>query len=415
MNFDLDAVRAQFPALALTDDGKRRIYFDNPAGTQVPQSVMDAMSRCLVEANANLGGTFATSHRAGEVVADARAAMADLLNASSHDEIVLGQNMTTLTFHMSRSIGRLFERGDEIIVTRMDHDANVWPWVMLARDLGLEVRYLPFDTGSYEFDLAELDKLLSERTRLVCFGGASNLTGTINDVSAICEKARSVGALTYVDAVQSVPHVATDVQALGCDFLVCSSYKFFGPHQGILWGRADLLEQLEPYKLRPAPESVPGCFETGTQSHEGFAGISAAVDYLAWIGETMAGASGRPAAVRAAMDLVFDYEKSLAAHLLEGLASIDGVTVRGITQRDALDRRVPTVSFTHDRVAPDAIAASLAAENIFVWSGHNYAVELAGSLGLLDRGGVVRIGPVHYNSIEEIDELLESLGRILEP
>jgi cysteine desulfurase family protein (TIGR01976 family) len=414
LNFDLDAVRAQFPALALTDDGRRRIYFDNPAGTQVPQSVADAMSRCLLEANANLGGTFETSQRAGAVVADARAAMADFLNASSSDEIVFGQNMTTLTFHMARSIGRLFEHGDEIIVTRMDHDANVWPWVMLARDLGLEIRFLPFDTRSYEFDLAELDRLLSERTRLVCFGGASNLTGTTNDVRAICDKARSAGALTYVDAVQSVPHVATDVQALGCDFLVCSSYKFFGPHQGILWGRADLLEQLEPYKLRPAPESVPGCFETGTQSHEGFAGIAAAVDYLAWIGETMAGASGRPAALRAAMNLVFEYEKTLAAHLLEGLASIDGITVRGITSRDALDRRGPTVSFTHDRVSPDAIAASLAAENIFVWSGHNYAVELAGSLGLLDSGGVVRIGPVHYNSAEEIDELLGALGRILQ-
>jgi cysteine desulfurase family protein (TIGR01976 family) len=414
MSFDLAAVRAQFPALAMRDGGRRRIYFDNPAGTQVPQSVANAVSRCLLEANANLGGTFQTSHRAGAVVADARTAMADLLNASSSNEIVFGQNMTTLTFHMSRSIGRLFEQGDEIIVTRMDHDANVWPWVILARDLGLEIRYLPFDTSSYEFDFAELDRLLSERTRLVCFGGASNLTGTINDVRAICDRARATGALTYVDAVQSVPHVATDVQALGCDFLVCSSYKFFGPHQGILWGRADLLGQLEPYKLRPAPEDIPGRFETGTQSHEGFAGITAAVDYLAWIGETMAGASGRPAALRAAMELVFEYEKSLGAHLLEGLASIDGITVRGITSRDALDRRVPTVSFTHDRVAPDAIAASLAEENIFVWSGHNYAVELAGSLGLLDSGGVVRIGPVHYNSSEEIDELLEALHRILE-
>ena len=413
MSFDLAAVRERFPALALTDGGKRRIYFDNPAGTQVPQSVADAMSHCLLEANANLGGAFETSHRAGKVVSDARAAMADLLHASSSDEIMFGQNMTTLTFHLSRSIGRLFEPGDEIIVTRMDHDANVWPWVMLARDLGLEIRYLPFDTQSYEFDLTALDQLLTKRTRLVCFGGASNLTGTLNDVRAICAKARSAGALTYVDAVQSVPHVATDVQALGCDFLACSAYKFFGPHQGILWGRADLLERLEPYKLRPAPSSIPGCFETGTQSHEGFAGITAAVDYLAWIGETMAGSSGRPAALRAAMQMLFEYEKTLAARLLGGLASIDGITVRGITSTAALDRRVPTVSFTHDRIAPDHIAKELAKENIFVWSGHNYAVELAGSLGLLESGGVVRIGPVHYNSVGEIDELLEVLGRIL--
>jgi cysteine desulfurase family protein (TIGR01976 family) len=407
--FDLDAVRAQFPALALTDSGKRRIYFDGPAGTQVPQSVADAMSRCLLEANANVGGKFATSNRADAIVNSARAAMADLLNAPSPDEIVFGQNMTTLTFHLSRSLGRLFEPGDEIIVTRMDHDANVWPWVMLARDLGLEIRYLAFDTETYEFDLDEFDALLSERTRLVCLGAASNLTGTINDVRSICATARSAGALTYIDAVQSVPHIPTDVQALGCDFLVCSSYKFFGPHQGILWGRRDLLERLEPYKLRPAPERVPGRFETGTQSHESFAGITAAVDYLAWVGETMAGATGRPGALHAAMSLIFAYEKTLTAHLLDGLAALDGFTVHGITVRDALDRRGPTVAFTHDRVAPGQIAQVLIDENIFVWSGHNYAIELAGALGLLDSGGVLRVGPVHYNSVEEIDELLDVL------
>ena len=409
MSFNLDAVRAQFPALALTDNGRRRIYFDGPAGTQVPQSVADAMSRCLLEANANVGGKFATSNLADAIVQGARAAMADLLNAPSPEEIVFGQNMTTLTFHVSRSLGRLFEPGDEIIVTRMDHDANVWPWVMLARDLGLEIRYLDFDTETYEFDLDELDAILSERTRLVCFGAASNLTGTINDVQSVCARARSAGALTYVDAVQSVPHIPTDVQDLGCDFLVCSSYKFFGPHQGVLWGRRDLLERLEPYKLRPAPERIPGRFETGTQSHESFAGITAAVDYLAWMGETMAGATGRPAALRAAMSLIFDYEKTLAAHLLEGLAAIDGVTVRGIAAHDALDRRAPTVSFTHDRIAPGLIAQALIDENIFVWSGHNYAVELAGALGLLDSGGVLRVGPVHYNSVDEIDELLDVL------
>ena len=207
--------------------------------------------------------------------------MADLLNAPSPDEIVFGQNMTTITLHISRSIGRLMRAGDEIILSRMDHDANVWPWVLLARDLDLEVKWLPFDAETFEFDLAVLDELLTERTRLVCVGGASNLTGTINDVKGICAKARAAGALTYIDGVQSVPHVATDVQDLDCDFLVCSPYKFFGPHQGVLWGRRDVLEQLEPYKVRPAPESIPGCFETGTQSHEGYAGTAAAVDYFA--------------------------------------------------------------------------------------------------------------------------------------
>jgi cysteine desulfurase family protein (TIGR01976 family) len=321
--------------------------------------------------------------------------------------------MTTITLHVSRSLGRLFNPGDEIIVSRMDHDANVWPWVLLARDLGLEIRWLPFSTETFEFDLDDLDELLTERTRLVCVGGASNLTGTLNDVATICTKAKSVGALTYIDAVQSAPHVATDVQAIDCDFLVCSPYKFFGPHQGVLYGREAVLAQLEPYKVRPAPGRYPGSFETGTQSHEGCAGITAAIEYFAWIGQAMAGASGRRNALRAAMEMLFDYEKTLAAHLVSGLRALGGVTVQGITDETALDRRVPTVAFTHDCVAPDVVATALAKENIFVWSGHNYAVEVADSLGLLESGGVVRVGPVHYNSVAEIDELLTALGKIL--
>lgn len=413
MPFDLDAVRAQFPALALTDNGKRRVYFDNPAGTQVPRSVAEAMSRCLLETNANAGGRFVTSKAVDELIEGARAAMADFLNAETPDEIVFGQNMTTLTLHMSRSIARLFKRGDEIILSRMDHDANVWPWVLIARDLGLEVKWLAFDTESFEFDLDQLDRLFSSRTRLVCIGGASNLLGTLNDVASVCERARNVGALTYIDGVQSVPHVATDVQAMGCDFLACSPYKFFGPHQGVLYGRRELLEKLEPYKVRPAPERYPGCFETGTQCHEGFAGITAAVDYFAWIGETMAGASGRRNALTAAMELLFDYEKILAERLIGGLLGIEGVRVLGITDRAALDRRVPTVSFTHDRLAPADIAQHLAENNIFVWNGHNYAVEVAKSLGIHESGGAVRIGPVHYNSVGEVDETLDVLRAFL--
>lgn len=413
MSFNLDAVRAQFPALAIKDNGVRRIYLDNPAGTQVPVGVADAMSRCLLSTNANLDGYFRTSQAAGEVVSSARDAMADLLNAPSSDEIVFGQNMTTLTLHISRSIGRLFRPGDEIILSQMDHDANVWPWALLARDLDLKVRWLPFDTDTFEFDLDVLDKLLTERTRLLCVGGASNLTGTLNDVTTICARAKAAGALTYIDGVQSVPHVVTDVQAIDCDFLVCSPYKFFGPHQGVLWGRRELLEKLEPYKVRPATAAIPECFETGTQSHEGFAGIKAAVDYLAWIGESMAGAiSGRPA-LQAAMKMLFAYEKSLAAQLIEGLMDLDGVTVQGITAADALDRRVPTVAFTHDKIDPAHIAESLARENIFVWKGHNYAVEVAKALNIYDTGGAVRIGPVHYNSAEEIDEVLAAIRRIL--
>lgn len=413
MPFDLDAVRAQFPALTLTDNGKRRIYFDNPAGTQVPRSVADAMSHCLLETNANAGGRFVTSHAADELIEGARAAMADFLNAETPDEIIFGQNMTTLTLHVSRSIGRLFQRGDEIILSRMDHDANVWPWVLIARDLGLEVKWLSFNTETFEFDLDRLDELFSSRTRLVCIGGASNLLGTINDIASVCQRARSAGALTFIDGVQSVPHVATDVQAIGCDFLACSPYKFFGPHQGVLYGRRELLEKLEPYKVRPAPERYPGCFETGTQSHEGFAGITAAVDYFAWIGETMAGAAGRRNALTAAMDLLFEYEKLLAERLIDGLLGIDGVRVLGITDKAALDRRVPTVSFTHDRAAPGDIAQHLADDNIFAWNGHNYAVEVAKSLGIYESGGAVRIGPVHYNSLGEVDETVDLLAKFL--
>lgn len=421
MQFDLESVRSQFPALSITDNGVRRIYFDNPAGTQVPLSVADAMSDCLLSKNANLGGHFASSSDAGHVVDAARLAMADFLNAPSPDEVIFAQNMTTITLHMSRSIGRLFRPGDEIVLSQMDHDANVWPWVLLARDLELNIKWLPFNKQTFEFNLEDLDDLLTDRTRLLCVGGASNLTGTINDIATICSKARDAGVITYIDAVQSAPHLSTDVQEIGCDFLVCSAYKFFGPHQGILWGRRAMLESLEPYKVRPAPEEIPDCFETGTQSHEDFAGVAAAINYFAWIGETMgqdhmsrwSQFSGRRQALHAAMDFLFDYEKTLAEHLIHGLTQLSGVTVQGITAAEALRRRVPTVAFTHESIASDAIAKSLALQNIFVWSGHNYAIEVAKALGIYESGGAVRIGPVHYNSLAEIDDALAAIETII--
>lgn len=421
MQFDLDAIRAQFPALALTDANQPRIYFDNPAGTQVPHAVIERMTKCLIESNANIHGQFRTSQKVDALIAEAREAMADLLNADSAEEIVFGQNMTTITLHMSRSIGRLMQKGDEIILSRMDHDANVAPWLLLAEDLGLVVKWMPFDTDTFEFDLDRLDDILTSKTKLVCVGGASNLTGTINDVKTICAKAKEVGVMTYIDAVQAVPHVSIDVQSLGCDFLVCSAYKFFGPHQGILWGRRELMERLTPYKARPATEEIPGCFETGTQSHEGMAGTLAAVDYFSWIGETMSQSyhdkynhfSGRRKFVHAAMDWLFDYETGLTRQLITGLQQLPGVRVQGITSLDALDRRVPTVAFTVDGESPGDIAESLAARNIFVWSGHFYAVEAVKALNLYDTGGVVRIGPVHYNSSAEIDHVLNALTDIL--
>jgi len=421
MPFDLESVRSQFPALSVTDDGRPRIHFDNPAGTQVPAIVVDRMRECLLESNANLSGGFKTSDRADAVAADAHQAMADMLNASSPDEIVFGQNMTSLTFHVARSIGREFEAGDEIVVSRMDHDANIYPWLLMARDHGLDVRWLEFDTMTFEFDLERLDELLNERTRLVCVGGASNLLGTLNDVAEITRRAHAVDAWTYIDAVQSAPHVSTDVQALGCDFLACSAYKFFGPHQGVLWGRRAILESLAAYKLRAASDALPSKFEIGTQSHEGMAGTAAAVDYFAMIGETMAideqarypDFDGRRKYVHAAMDCLFEYEKTLADALISGLESLPGVSVKGVTDPEAGDRRVPTVAFAHESMRPEAIATALAEQNIFVWSGHNYAVEVVKALGLEEQGGVVRVGPVHYNSVAEIETLIAALGDVL--
>lgn len=421
MQYDIERIRAEFPALALTDNGKRRIYFDNPAGTQVPVRVTDQMVKCMIEANANLGGYFPTSENADAVMAGAREAMADLLNAPSPDDIVFGQNMTTMTLHVSRSIGQTLSSGDEIILSRMDHDANVTPWVLLARDLGLVIKWLPFNLETFEFELNELDKLITEKTRLLCIGGASNLTGTVHDIKSICAKAKASNVWTYIDAVQSVPHVSTDVQDLDCDFLACSAYKFFGPHQGMLYGRREIMQQLQPYKVRPAPEEMPGAYETGTQCHEGAAGVAAAVDYYAWIGETMAqdyfhrnaGFCGRRQFVHAAMNYLFDYEATLAQHLISGLQQLPGVRIQGISHPDAMSRRVPTVSFTVDGDSPDRIAKALACENIFVWSGHNYALEAATVLGIVDKGGAVRVGPVHYNTIEELDELLNALDGIL--
>jgi len=421
MNYDLDAIRARFPSLSITDGGRPRIYFDNPAGTQVPMTVMNAMTDCLLNANANLGGGFETSRRADAVLADAHEAMADFLNAESAEDIVFGQNMTTLTLHVSRSIGRTMRPGDEIIVSRMDHDANIAPWLLLAEDLDLRIRWLEFDTETCEFDPAALGKLLTGRTRLLCVGGASNLTGTINDVATMTRIAQEAGAMIYIDAVQLAPHLPIDVQAIGCDFLACSAYKFFGPHQGILYGRGDRLEELVPYKVRSAPERPPGAFETGTQSHEGMAGTTAAVDYFASVGKELAGDylarnadfPGRRGQVRAALQYFYDYETLLAERLIEGLQAMNRARIHGITDPDAFDRRVPTVAFSVEGTPPSDIARALAERNIFVWSGHNYALEVARSLRILESGGAVRVGPVHYNSADEVDRLLHALEDLL--
>lgn len=420
MTVNVGEIRAQFPSLSIEDDGRCRLYLDNPAGTQVPARVANAVADAMLNRCANQKGLFRTSRLVDELIADARLAMADFLNASDTREIIFGQSMTALAYHVARSMGRLFEPGDEIIVSTMDHDANVFPWVTMAREHELVVRWLPFNTETYEFDLDDLATLLSERTRLLCVGGAANLTGSLNDIQSMCAMARDAGAWTFIDAVQSVPHVPTDVQSIGCDMLACSAYKFMGPHQGVLWGRREVLDQLHAYQLRPAPQEIPGNFETGTPSFELMAGTTAAVDYYDWIGGSMArdylssydAFDGRRQRVHAAMALLFDHEKAIASRLVGGLQSLPGVTVRGVTDPERMHRRVPTVAFTHASLRPEAIARQLADNNVFVWSGHNYAVELVKAIGLQDEG-MVRVGPVHYNTLDEIDDFLDVLEGVV--
>ncbi|MBC8260138.1 MAG: cysteine desulfurase-like protein [SAR324 cluster bacterium] len=418
MALNIDAIRKQFPALALSDEGKPRIYLDNPGGTQVPRQVLERMEHYLIHNNANHGGQFRTSVESDKVLAEAHQAMADLLNARSADEIVFGANMTTLTFAFSRSIGRLFNRGDTILLTRMDHDGNVGPWLHLAEDLGLKVRWLNFDLETYEYDFAEVADLLKDgAVKLAAINYASNCLGTINDVKAITEMAHQSDTLVFVDAVQFVPHGPLDVQRIGCDFLVCSPYKFFGPHQGVLWGDTEILEKLEAYKVRPADKMAPGKFETGTQLHEGQAGTLGVLEYLEWIGETMGTEfesefpdfRGRRLHLHTAMLAIQEYEQSLSKRLISGLQNLSGVEIRGISNPNDYSRRVPTVSFTVSNQNPEEIALKLAAENIYVWHGHNYALEAYRHMGLENTGGVVRIGPVHYNTIAEIDQTLEVL------
>ena len=410
LKFDVAAARQQFPALAIKDAGKDRVYFDNPAGTQVPEMVIDRMVDVLKSKNANLGGYFQTTRDALAVVDNAHQAMADFYNASDPDEIVFGQNMTSLTLHFSRCLAKGFKRGDEIILSRMDHDANVGPWLQMAADVGMVVKWLDFDTDTYEFADDALTKALSSKTRLLAMGMASNCTGTVNDTAAFAKQAKAAGALVYLDAVQMAPHYSIDVQTLGADVVVSSAYKWFGPHQGILWARKELLQETFAYKVRAVADSDIGHkFETGTQSHEGMVGCAAAVDYLAAFGE----GPTRAAKLKSAWANLAAYEHGITLHLIEGLKKFKGLTIRGVTSANAMHRRVPTVSFTVEGVHPDKIAKHLADDNIFVWSGHNYALEPINRMGLMDKGGVTRVGLAHYNTAEEVDALLSSLHNIL--
>ena len=418
--FDVDVLRSQFPALAQTQDGQPVVFLDNPGGTQVPQSVIDAMAHYLAYSNANHGGAFATSERSDAILHEAHAAMADLYNAASPDEIVFGPNMTTLTLSISRALARELGPDDEIVVTRMDHDANITPWVLAAEDRGATVRWADFDVEDYTLDMDGLRGLINERTKIVAVGYASNALGTVNDVRTVVEWAHEAGALVFVDAVQYAPHGPIDVQALDCDLLVSSSYKFFGPHLGALYGKYDLLDRLCAYKVRPAPSDPPGKFETGTQNHEGIAGTLAAVEYLASIGERFGkqyeryfpALSGRRLHLKTGMSVLRAYDHVLSAAILDALDTLPGIRVHGITERSRLRERVPTVSFTWEGRHPRDVAKALGDQGIYVWDGNYYALAVTERLGLEDKGGMVRVGAVHYNTVEEIQRLGEALRGI---
>jgi cysteine desulfurase family protein (TIGR01976 family) len=403
--FDPSPLRAQFPALAQPADTPPLIFFDNPGGTQVPQTVIDAVGDYYRTSNANVGGAFATSRRTDAVVAGARQAMADLLNAPGPETIVFGPSMTALTFHLARSFADDWTPGDEIVVTTLDHDANVTPWTDLE-SVGAVIKIADVHLEDGTLDMASFERALSPRTRLVAVTHASNAVGTAPDVDRIIRMAHAVGALVFVDAVQYTPHGPLDVQALDCDFLACSSYKFFGPHQGVLYGKAEHLERLTPHKVRPSKNTIPHRWETGTLNHECLAGVTAAVDYLAAI----SGRHGsRRDALTAAMRSIQAYERTLSQALIEGLQTLGDVQIYGHTDLSRLDERVPTVAFTWPRMTPRATAEYLGGLGVCCWSGNYYALRLMEHLGLEAHGGAVRIGAAHYNTVTEIDALIQAL------
>ncbi len=407
-------IRDQFPALQLEVDGQPAIYFDGPGGTQVPQRVIDAISDYLVRSSSNTHGTFVTSRRTDATIAAAHAAIADLLGCDD-DEVVFGANMTSLTFAMSRAIGRNLGAGDEVIVTTLDHDANVAPWRALA-EKGVTIRQVDVRPGACTLDMDDLAGKLNQRTKVVAVGFASNAVGTINDVPAVIKLAHEVGALVYVDAVHYAPHMAIDVRALDCDFLACSTYKFFGPHMGAVYGKREHLQRLRPYKVRPASDATPDRWETGTQNHEALAGVSAAVSYIAELGLRIEPTvETRREALLAAYRAIHAYEKSLAERLIAGLLQIPGLTLYGITDPTQFDRRTPTVAVRVEGHMPAELSTTLGDRGIFTWEGNYYAINLTERLGLEDKGGMLRIGLVHYNTAGEVDRFLEELRRIVAP
>jgi cysteine desulfurase family protein (TIGR01976 family) len=432
---DLTYVRSQFPSLAQTVNGRPAAFLDGPGGTQVAQRVIDAISNYLCRANANTGGAYATSRHTDAMIGEARSAMADFLHCAA-DEVVFGPNMTTLTYAMSRALGREIggrelNPGDEIVVTRLDHDANVSPWLQMADDRGVTVRWAEIHDEDCTLDMADLASKINSRTKLVAAGYASNAVGTINPVKEIVRLAHAAGALAYIDAVHYGPHGLIDVAALDCDFLVCSTYKFFGPHMGVLFGKREHLRRLHPYKVRPNTNAIPNCWEWGTLNHECIAGIAACVEYIADLGrrviETcgdspLGGRSSEPrpvastprrAAIEAAYQAIHGHERALLERLMTGLSKIPGLRIYGITDPARLHERCGTVAVRIPGHTPLELATQLGDRGIFTWDGNYYALNLTEHLEVENSGGFLRIGLVHYNTSDEVDRLLAALHEIV--
>ncbi|HET7891456.1 MAG TPA: cysteine desulfurase-like protein [Candidatus Sulfotelmatobacter sp.] len=410
---DLDFVRSQFPSLAQTVNGHPAAFLDGPGGTQVPQGVIDAIANYLRRDNANTGGAYATSRHTDAMIGEARGAMADFLNCGA-DEVVFGQNMTTLTYAMSRAIGRELKAGDEIVVTRLDHDANVSPWLQMAEDRGITVRWAEIHDEDCTLDMANLASKINAKTRLVAAGYASNAVGTINPVKEIVRLAHAAGALAYIDAVHYGPHGLIDVAALDCDFLACSTYKFFGPHMGVLFGKREHLKRLRPYKVRPNTNSIPNCWEWGTLNHECIAGIAACVEYLADIGRRVRPETAtRRAAIEAAYKAIHEHESMMLKKIITGLQQIPGLKIYGITDPGRFHERCATLAVRIEKHTPLDLAAKLGERGFFTWDGNYYALNLTEHLDVEKSGGFLRIGLVHYNTVEEVDGIVTALAEIV--
>ena len=407
----IDSIRCQFPALSRIIDARPAVYLDGPAGTQVPKSVVDRIADCLLNHNANRSGNFVTSREVDLVMRQSHDVFADFLGATSSDSIVFGPNMTSLTFQFSRALSREWHPGDRILVSSLDHDANFTPWVLAARDAGVEVKTIGIRSFDATLDMQSLDEHLNDRTRLVAVTGASNAVGSLTPLKEISKRVHAVGAELYVDAVHLAPHRAIDVVDLDCDFLVCSAYKFFGPHIGVLYGRLNRLLEIEAYKLRPAPDDLPGRWMTGTQNHACIAGAAAAVEYVASLSSIVDDGINRRARILDAMKVIGIYETQLISRLIRGLASIPGIKLFGIVESHRMNERAPTVSFQVEGRKSAEVAQFLGEHGVFSWDGNYYALPLTLALGT-EPDGMVRLGCMHYNTTGEIDRTLELVKEI---